>query len=55
METCTPPGECAVDVAELTLADLEHLDGSALGEALRRVLEDDGGETVAGFQSKIES
>jgi FXSXX-COOH protein len=45
---------CLVDVRELSLADLEAIDETALAQALRRVLDDEQAETVAGFQSKIE-
>jgi FXSXX-COOH protein len=44
-----------IDVTELSLRDLAHLDQSSLGLALRRVLDPDQGSTdpVIGFQSSL--
>jgi FXSXX-COOH protein len=44
-----------IDVSELTLEDLRSLGGSALGDALRRVIAEtgDSSEPVSGFNSRI--
>jgi FXSXX-COOH protein len=46
-------GDRLIDVSELSLGDLEEIDGSTLAQALRRVLGDEQAEPVAGFQSNI--
>jgi FXSXX-COOH protein len=44
-----------VDLTDVRLADLRAIDGTALGSALRRILEeaDRPQEVVAGFQSAL--